>query len=133
MANYKQIHIGLACNKRSWTYCINHGIAFTVYFPLGSDKSPLLKNPIALKLADKHKVQPTNILKGFKLSVWGYAYFGLLGRFYGSDIVELAFLSMLKLVVLNGDATDHFILTFGARSHQNIVHISSGIFGMWIE
>jgi hypothetical protein len=63
----KQIHIGLACNKRSWTYCINHGIAFTVYFPLGSDKFPLLKNSIALKLADKHKVQVADILKGFKL------------------------------------------------------------------
>jgi glycerol 2-dehydrogenase (NADP+) len=43
-------------------YCANRGIVLTAYSPLGSDKSPLLKNPIVLKLADKHKVQPANIL-----------------------------------------------------------------------
>ncbi|KIM86727.1 hypothetical protein PILCRDRAFT_314087 [Piloderma croceum F 1598] len=54
-------------------------------------------------------------------------------RFYGSDIVELAFLTMLKLVVLNGDAAEHFMCALGPCSRQIIVHIFSGIFGMWIE
>jgi hypothetical protein len=40
---------------------------------------------------------------------------------------------MLKLIVLNGDAADHFIRALGACSRQNMVHISSGIFGIWIE
>ncbi len=49
-------------------HCVNRGIVLTEYSPLGLDRS-LLKNPIVLKLVDKHKVQLANILKGFKLSV----------------------------------------------------------------
>lgn len=43
-------------------YCTNKGIVLTAYSPLGSENSPLLKNPVVQKLAEKHEVQPANIL-----------------------------------------------------------------------
>ena len=43
-------------------YCTNHGISLTAYSPLGSSNSPLLQNAVVQKLAEKHKVQPANIL-----------------------------------------------------------------------
>jgi glycerol 2-dehydrogenase (NADP+) len=43
-------------------YCTSRGIALTAYSPLGSNDSPLLKNAIVLKLAEKYNVQPANIL-----------------------------------------------------------------------
>jgi len=43
-------------------YCTNHGIVLTAYSPLGSSNSPLLSNAVVQKLAEKHKVQPANIL-----------------------------------------------------------------------
>jgi glycerol 2-dehydrogenase (NADP+) len=43
-------------------YCTSRGIVLTAYSPLGSDQSPLLKNPVVQQLADKHNVQPANIL-----------------------------------------------------------------------
>jgi len=43
-------------------YCTSKGILVTAYSPLGSDGSPLQKNPVVVKLAEKYKVQPANIL-----------------------------------------------------------------------
>jgi hypothetical protein len=43
-------------------YCRAKGIVVTAYSPLGSDGSPLQKNPIVVKLAEKYNVQPANIL-----------------------------------------------------------------------
>jgi hypothetical protein len=43
-------------------YCRQKGIIVTAYSPLGSDGSPLQKNPIVTKIAEKHNVQPANIL-----------------------------------------------------------------------
>jgi hypothetical protein len=58
----KYIHVGLCVQQEIVDYCANRGIVLTAYFPLGSDRSPLLKNPIVVKLVDKHNVQPANIL-----------------------------------------------------------------------
>lgn len=55
-------------NHRSCTqeelvdFCRSKGIVVTAYSPLGSDNSPLLSNPIVVKLASKYNVQPANIL-----------------------------------------------------------------------
>ncbi|KAH7928628.1 Aldo/keto reductase [Leucogyrophana mollusca] len=43
-------------------YCQKKGIILTAYSPLGSDNSPLLKNPVVNKIADKYSVPPANIL-----------------------------------------------------------------------
>jgi glycerol 2-dehydrogenase (NADP+) len=43
-------------------FCRSKGIIVTAYSPLGSNDSPLSKNPVVLKLAEKHNVQPANIL-----------------------------------------------------------------------
>jgi len=43
-------------------FCRNKGIVVTGYSPLGSNDSPLLTNPIVVKLAQKYDVQPANIL-----------------------------------------------------------------------
>jgi glycerol 2-dehydrogenase (NADP+) len=43
-------------------FCQEKGILVTAYSPLGSDGSPLQKNPVVVKLAEKHGVQPANIL-----------------------------------------------------------------------
>ena len=42
--------------------CTEKGIVLTAYSPLGSDGSPLQKNEIVVKLAEKYSVQPANIL-----------------------------------------------------------------------
>lgn len=47
-------------------YCVNKGIVLTSYSPLGSDNSPLLKNPIVVKVAEKHGVHPANILISYQ-------------------------------------------------------------------
>ncbi|KIM71907.1 hypothetical protein PILCRDRAFT_313802 [Piloderma croceum F 1598] len=58
-----QIELHPSCVQQEiLDYCANRSIVLTAYSPLGSDKSPLLKNPIVLQLAEKHKVQPANIL-----------------------------------------------------------------------
>jgi len=43
-------------------YCRSKGIVVTAYSPLGSDNSPLLKDPVVVKIAEKHGVHPANIL-----------------------------------------------------------------------
>jgi len=43
-------------------FCTKKGIVLTAYSPLGSDNSPLLTNEVVVKIAEKHKVQPANIL-----------------------------------------------------------------------
>ena len=43
-------------------FCRSKGIIVTAYSPLGSNDSPLLANPVVLKLAEKYQVQPSNIL-----------------------------------------------------------------------
>jgi len=42
--------------------CRKHGIIVTAYSPLGSDNSPLLKDPIVGKIAEAHGVHPANVL-----------------------------------------------------------------------
>jgi len=46
--------------------CKEKGIVLTAYCPLGSDDSPLLTNEVVVKIAEKYKVHPANIL----ISVW---------------------------------------------------------------
>ena len=43
-------------------YCQSKGIVLTAYSPLGSEKSPLLKNETVAKIAQKYGVQPANVL-----------------------------------------------------------------------
>lgn len=43
-------------------YCQSRGIVLTAYSPLGSEKSPLLKNETVAKIAQKYGVQPANVL-----------------------------------------------------------------------
>ncbi|KAG9003432.1 hypothetical protein FRB93_011055 [Tulasnella sp. JGI-2019a] len=43
-----------------------NGIVITAYSPLGSDGSPLLANEVVVKIAEKHKVHPANVL----ISLW---------------------------------------------------------------
>lgn len=43
-------------------FCRRKGIAVTAYSPLGSTNSPLLTNPTVVKVAEKHKVGPANVL-----------------------------------------------------------------------
>jgi glycerol 2-dehydrogenase (NADP+) len=58
-----QIELHAACPQQDVVdYCTNKGIVLTAYSPLGSENSPLLKNPVVQKLAEKHEVQPANIL-----------------------------------------------------------------------
>jgi len=44
------------------------GIVVTAYSPLGSDKSPLLKNEIVLRIAEKYKITPANVLVSFQVN-----------------------------------------------------------------
>ncbi|KAF8960310.1 Aldo/keto reductase [Flammula alnicola] len=58
-----QIELHPACIQEDIVdFCRSKGIVVTAYSPLGSNDSPLLTNPIVTKLAEKYKVQPTNIL-----------------------------------------------------------------------
>ncbi|KJA25642.1 hypothetical protein HYPSUDRAFT_134729 [Hypholoma sublateritium FD-334 SS-4] len=43
-------------------FCRSKGIIVTAYSPLGSNNSPLLANPVVTTLAEKYKVEPSNIL-----------------------------------------------------------------------
>ena len=40
----------------------------TAYSPLGSDKSPLLKNEVVLRLAEKYNITPANVLVSFQVN-----------------------------------------------------------------
>ncbi|KAI9508535.1 Aldo/keto reductase [Russula earlei] len=44
------------------------GIVVTAYSPLGSDKSPLLENDTVLRLAEKYKITPANVLISFQVN-----------------------------------------------------------------
>jgi glycerol 2-dehydrogenase (NADP+) len=48
--------------------CEKAGIIVTAYSPLGSDKSPLLENSVVLRLAEKYKITPANVLVSFQVN-----------------------------------------------------------------
>jgi len=48
--------------------CEKAGIVVTAYSPLGSDKSPLLKNDVVLRLAEKYNISPANVLISFQVN-----------------------------------------------------------------
>lgn len=48
--------------------CEKAGIVVTAYSPLGSDQSPLLKNDVVLRLAEKYKITPANVLVSFQVN-----------------------------------------------------------------
>jgi len=58
-----QIELHPSCPQQAVVdYCTAKGIVLTAYSPLGSDNSPLLKNEVVKKLAEKYSVSPANIL-----------------------------------------------------------------------
>jgi len=58
-----QIELHPSCPQHDVVeYCQSKGIVLTAYSPLGSDASPLLKNPTVVKIAEKYGVQPANVL-----------------------------------------------------------------------
>jgi hypothetical protein len=48
--------------------CEKAGIVVTAYSPLGSDESPLLKNDVVVRLAEKYKITPANVLVSFQVN-----------------------------------------------------------------
>jgi glycerol 2-dehydrogenase (NADP+) len=48
--------------------CDKAGIVITAYSPLGSDNSPLLKNDVVVRIADKYKITPANVLISFQVN-----------------------------------------------------------------
>lgn len=50
-------------------FCQKQGIVVTSYSPLGSDRSPLMTEPIVLRLAEKHSVTPATILISLQTSL----------------------------------------------------------------
>ncbi|KAF8270476.1 Aldo/keto reductase [Lactarius quietus] len=48
--------------------CTKAGIVFTAYSPLGSDKSPHLKNDVVIRIAEKYKVTPANVLVSLQVN-----------------------------------------------------------------
>jgi len=58
-----QIELHPSCTQSEVVeFCTKKGIVLTAYSPLGSDNSPLLKNEIVTKIAEKYGVQPANVL-----------------------------------------------------------------------
>ncbi|KAJ8091854.1 hypothetical protein PM082_021090 [Marasmius tenuissimus] len=58
-----QIELHPSCPQQAVVdFCKSKGIAVTAYSPLGSDNSPLLKNSVVNKIAEKHNVGPGTIL-----------------------------------------------------------------------
>ncbi|KAI0941978.1 hypothetical protein AcV7_002528 [Taiwanofungus camphoratus] len=47
-------------------FCVPKGISVTAYSPLGSDNSPLVKNSVVERIAQKHGVSPANVLVSFE-------------------------------------------------------------------
>jgi len=43
-------------------FCGTKGIVVTAYSPLGSDNSPLLQHEVVKEIAERHNVQPANVL-----------------------------------------------------------------------
>ncbi len=48
--------------------CDKAGVVVTAYSPLGSDESPLLKNDVVVRLAEKYKITPANVLVSFQVN-----------------------------------------------------------------
>ncbi|KAH9036154.1 NADP-dependent oxidoreductase domain-containing protein [Lactarius pseudohatsudake] len=48
--------------------CTRAGIVVTAYSPLGSDKSPLLKNDIVVRIAKKYDITPANVLVSLQVN-----------------------------------------------------------------
>jgi glycerol 2-dehydrogenase (NADP+) len=48
--------------------CEKAGIVVTAYSPLGSEESPLLKNDVVVRLAEKYKITPANVLVSFQVN-----------------------------------------------------------------
>ena len=58
-----QIELHPSCTQTEVVdFCTQKGIVLTAYSPLGSDNSPLLKNEIVNRIAEKYSVQPANVL-----------------------------------------------------------------------
>ncbi|KAF9267213.1 Aldo/keto reductase [Marasmius fiardii PR-910] len=58
-----QIELHPSCPQQAVVdFSISKGIVVTAYSPLGSDNSPLLKNPVVNKIAEKHNVGPGTVL-----------------------------------------------------------------------
>ncbi|KAK7036719.1 hypothetical protein VNI00_011384 [Paramarasmius palmivorus] len=58
-----QIELHPSCPQQAVVdFCTSKGIVVTAYSPLGSDNSPLLKNPIVNKIAEKYGVGPGTVL-----------------------------------------------------------------------
>jgi len=48
--------------------CTKAGIVVTSYSPLGSDNSPLLKHDVVVRIAEKYKVTPANVLVSLQVN-----------------------------------------------------------------
>jgi diketogulonate reductase-like aldo/keto reductase len=48
--------------------CEKAGIVVTAYSPLGSDESPLLKNDVVIRIAEKYDITPANVLVSFQVN-----------------------------------------------------------------
>ncbi|THU93531.1 Aldo/keto reductase [Dendrothele bispora CBS 962.96] len=58
-----QIELHPSCPQQELVdFCKSKGIVVTAYSPLGSDGSPLLKNEVVNKIAEKYKVAPAIVL-----------------------------------------------------------------------
>lgn len=54
-------------------------------------------------------------------------------QFYDSEIVELAFLAMLKQILLAGSSAVHLVDAIAQIAHQDIISIFSGVIQLWLE
>lgn len=58
-----QIELHPSCPQQALVdFSISRGIVVTAYSPLGSNDSPLLKNPLVNRIAQKYNVGPTTVL-----------------------------------------------------------------------
>jgi glycerol 2-dehydrogenase (NADP+) len=73
----KYIHLASSCLLARVSSCLEEdvlaacekaGIVVTAYSPLGSDQSPLLKNDVVLRLAEKYNITPANVLISFQVN-----------------------------------------------------------------
>jgi len=54
-------------------------------------------------------------------------------QFYDSEIVDLAFLAMLKQILLTGSSAVPLVDAIAQISHQDIIVIFSGVLRLWLE